>query len=212
MKIDTSKLTPELITELCKEPNIKEFMINNGVVKSELEVGRWYKWFNDIWEGTKYDVILNVTKIENNEIFGYGFVNGKYVNECVFYSNHNYKEAISNLTEITPQEVETALKNEAVKIGFGKKGVTFTDIFGEKLTSDIDGFDFWNLRQKYIDVSAENKFNIAVCKNKGVIYSNGKWAEIIKEETYIKIPLSVITLTDSKKKLGKIVKNLAKNV
>jgi hypothetical protein len=39
--IDLSKLTTELITELCKETNIKEFMINNGVVKNELEVGKW---------------------------------------------------------------------------------------------------------------------------------------------------------------------------
>ena len=32
MKIDITKLTTELITELCKDENIKEFMINNGVV------------------------------------------------------------------------------------------------------------------------------------------------------------------------------------
>jgi hypothetical protein len=32
MKIDITKLTSELITELCKDENIKEFMINNGVV------------------------------------------------------------------------------------------------------------------------------------------------------------------------------------
>jgi hypothetical protein len=32
MKIDISKLTTDLITELCKDENIKEFMINNGVV------------------------------------------------------------------------------------------------------------------------------------------------------------------------------------
>jgi hypothetical protein len=32
MKIDISKLTPELITELCKDENAKEILINNGVV------------------------------------------------------------------------------------------------------------------------------------------------------------------------------------
>jgi len=32
MKIDTSKLTTELITELCKDDNVKEILINNGVV------------------------------------------------------------------------------------------------------------------------------------------------------------------------------------
>jgi hypothetical protein len=32
MKIDTTKLTPELITELCKDENAKEILINNGLV------------------------------------------------------------------------------------------------------------------------------------------------------------------------------------
>ncbi len=32
MKIDTSKLTTELITELCKDENIKQTLINNGVI------------------------------------------------------------------------------------------------------------------------------------------------------------------------------------
>jgi len=35
--IDLSKLTPDLITELCKDDNVKEILINNGVVKNELE-------------------------------------------------------------------------------------------------------------------------------------------------------------------------------
>jgi hypothetical protein len=32
MKIDITKLTTELITELCKDENIKQTLINNGVV------------------------------------------------------------------------------------------------------------------------------------------------------------------------------------
>ena len=53
-----------------------------------------------------------------------------------------------------------------------------------------------------------------LCKDenaKEILINNGVVTEPKKEETYIKIPLSIITLTESKKKLGKIVKNLAKN-
>jgi hypothetical protein len=55
-----------------------------------------------------------------------------------------------------------------------------------------------------------------LCKDENIkqtLINNGVWATIIpQEETYIKVPLSIITLTESNKKLGKIVKNLAKNV
>lgn len=33
MKIDKNKLTPELISELCKDSNVKQILINNGVLQ-----------------------------------------------------------------------------------------------------------------------------------------------------------------------------------
>lgn len=33
MKIDKNKLTPELISELCKDLNVKQILINNGVLQ-----------------------------------------------------------------------------------------------------------------------------------------------------------------------------------
>jgi hypothetical protein len=54
-----------------------------------------------------------------------------------------------------------------------------------------------------------------LCKEPNIkefMINNGVVTEPKKEETYIKVPLSIITLTESNKKLGKIVKNLAKNV
>ena len=56
---------------------------------------------------------------------------------------------------------------------------------------------------------------VELCKEPNIkefMINNAVVTEPIKKETYIKIPLSVITLTESDKKLGRLVKNLAKNV
>jgi hypothetical protein len=53
-----------------------------------------------------------------------------------------------------------------------------------------------------------------LCKDENIkefMINNGVVTEPKKEETYIKIPLSIITLTDSKKKLGALVKSIAEN-
>jgi hypothetical protein len=53
-----------------------------------------------------------------------------------------------------------------------------------------------------------------LCKDENIkqtLINNGVVTEPKKEETYIKIPLSIITLTDSKKKLGALVKSIAEN-
>jgi hypothetical protein len=188
--IDLSKLTPDHIVELCKEPNIKEFMINNGVVKSELEVGRW-----NFITCYSFEYRFFIEEIKNNKVYGYGFDEKDEFYQSNELIGLNY---IKTNRLLTPQEVETALKNEAVKRGF------------------IDGVKYESPKCK-IPNTCKGRFRfdaeINVLYNNGIaVFMDGVWAEIIKEETYIKIPLSVITLTESDKKLGKIVKNLAKNV
>jgi hypothetical protein len=191
--IDLSKLTPELINELSRDENVKQILINNRVIKNELEVGKWYKFQEktaDWWLGC----------IADSDLKYYGFNSGKWFNKTkVSLINQKYQ----SYTLATPQEVETALKNEAVK---KYKGVTKIDntkvcFIGSKYDIELNDFEFFADR------------NMLTCgKNKVVLFLKGVWAEPIKEETYIKVPLSIITLTDSKKKLGRLVKNLAKNV
>jgi hypothetical protein len=183
--IDLSKLTTDHIIELCKEPNIKEFMINNGVVKNELEVGKWYKS-----EKTGLWFIEEIINKEREKSFGIGKL-GNFFSSRERYQSGDYIPA-------TPQEVETALKNEAVKRGF---------VYGIKYESP----------QSKIPNTCNGRFRfdseINVFYSNGVaVFMDGVWAEIItQEETYIKVPLSIITLTDSNKKLGALVRSISEN-
>jgi hypothetical protein len=192
--IDLSKLTPELITELCKDEKIKEILINNGVVKNELELNRWYKSkkLNDVF-----------IRLEDNDKGRYGF------DSCGWYKTNDSNKGIS--TEYwqlaTPQEVETALKNEAVKRGFVKGALcNNSNIHNSKTNNNKIDFDYMEFIDNELRLYKNNDSN---CYYQ--IFNNGVWAEIIKEETYIKIPLSIITLTDSDKKLGALVKSIAEN-
>jgi hypothetical protein len=74
--------------------------------KAELVAGKWYKLPN-----TKA-IIKCLSKPNKDGRFNcYGFnVNGKYIEEAKTYNDNGYKPA-------TPQEVEQALTNEAVKLG-----------------------------------------------------------------------------------------------
>jgi hypothetical protein len=191
MKIDTSKLTPELITELCKDENVKQILINNGVVKNELEVNRWYKANSG---GIAF-------KSENGEYYGFD-ADGKFVNRRDYDHYYEFEHKQWNWQPITPQEVETALKNEAVKKYKGVTKIDNTNVcsIGNKYDIELNNFEFFADR------------NMFTCgKKKVVLFLNGVWAEPKKEETYIKIPLSIITLTDSDKKLGALVKSIAEN-
>jgi hypothetical protein len=55
---------------------------------------------------------------------------------------------------------------------------------------------------------------IELCKDENIkefMINNGVVTEPKKEETYIKIPLSIITLTESDKKLGALVRSISEN-
>ena len=173
----TTEVRNSVLLQLADNNSYSEEILKKECPKLfKLKPNNWYKTTDN------ENCLLFATEIINsNNANGYGFGrNGNWIEQTF-----NYEIGLRDTRLATPQEVETALIQEAKKRGFGKKGVTFTDIFGEELTSDIDGFDFWNLRQRNIMVSEENKFNISVCKNKGVIFSNGTWATIIETPTDI---------------------------
>jgi len=197
MKIDTSKLTPELITELCKDENIKQTLINNGVVKNELEAGKWYKF-----EGGT----LGFYQGDNVNSYGFHGLGKEWFDAHRWFFNENLKE---NLTLATPQEVETALKNEAVKRGF-IYGVTHTIVDGPRHIISKDnrfGFD-------------ENRSSLLF--NNWCVFKDGKWAEIIKKETNdievvdptivsekcVSIPFSTIDTLSNNFNLGDYVRKI----
>jgi len=188
--IDLSKLTTELITELCKDEKIKDVLVNNGVVKNELPITGWFKTPQSygIWLGYYENNILKyIITDEGFEIIK------KNIKRC-------YDDYIDE-TLATPQEVETALKNEAVRREYKN---------GNYKCLDLPVYTEKNVKDNFFLENNKLWHGSNGCAN--CVFDNGVWATIIpQEETYIKIPLSIITLTDSKKKLGALVKSIAEN-
>ena len=165
MKINLEKITETFIKELCKEPNIKEAFIREGVIEDErLEYNRWIKDRDDKKWLMYFDEI-------NNKRYGFNS-HGEWC-EIFGYNNPNYDK---NNTYATLQEVETALIDEAKKRRYAN-GITC--LFGyvrqeRTLQSDVLEFDI--------------NLNIITCGG-NIIFKNGKWAEIVTE------PLTIEPLT-----------------
>lgn len=138
-----------------------------------LEIGQWYK-----------SKISNckacVKELLGGRFVGYGFdVNGNYIN-----SFNQWTSDPSNWEKATDQEVKELLEKEAVKLGFGKKGVYFESPIKKGFQiSEIEGFDFWNISN---GPSLNCKFSIAVREDGGVIFSSGVWATILSQEEILK--------------------------
>ena len=121
----------------------------------KLEVGKWYK----------FDLSLMFVKNKptNNNVIGYGF-DGTGLWTDKYHYWESYKD---NYRPATDKEVQTALIEEAKKIGF-KEGVTANCFNNFKSQSDI-GFKF---------ISIDN----GLLFQNQCIFLNGKWATIIKQK------------------------------
>lgn len=134
-------------------------------VETKLEVGKWYKVNN----------ISEYLLLFNGKERSYGFYNGKW--GCwSFTRGSNQKEAIL----ATPSEVEQVLIAEAKKRGLRidvkisrKFDNSLEDLIIDSKTYQSDPEFYYNLEEDYLE---HHGF---------VVYSKGKWAEII-EETPIK--------------------------
>jgi hypothetical protein len=144
--------------------------------KETLEVGKWYT--------NEYGHIISLTKVDDGDVEFYGF----YTNG---WSDKDYADVplwIEKLKPANEEEVKTALINEAKRRGF-KKGVRATWAFqkntNEALEKDVDDLFF------HINDGAmlTDGFGHSV-------FSDGKWAEIIKE---------TITKEEAEKLLGKTI-------
>lgn len=188
--IDLSKLTPELITELCKDENVKEFMINNGVVKNELEDNTYYQFENGALQ-------FNIK--DGN---GYGIcVYKKLQNECEWLLHSNN----GKFRKATPQEIETALKNEAVKRGYKKNGVNVKSLSTGVVWTKSGNITFeyserGNSLKMWSDLS-ETKHDGYKDKSKCYIeiFKYGTWAEIIPQPKLAINPLDFKDLNDAER-------------
>lgn len=123
----------------------------DDLVKPELEVGKWY------WSGNKgYRVLFCY---QGDVIYHFGFSgSGEWSNLILPYWEETAIEA-------TRQNVEDALVKEAKRRGIVK---------GSDIKS-VDGYVFKNILGSYIFG------NSMLCYGGAVIFKNGKWAEVIKE-------------------------------
>lgn len=171
MKINLENINEGLILELAKEPNIREILEREGVIKSQelLELNRWIKddnykvWMVYFTENCRYGINAH------GEWFNIDYLGSLYHDK-----NNRYA---------TPEEVETALINEAKRRRYAN-GITclFGDV-REKRTLQSDVLKF------HINL------NIITCGG-DVIFKNGKWAEIVTETLTIEQKIKILKAED----------------
>ena len=143
------------------------------VFKTELEVGKWYKMKGDI------HFLCNFNGNIGNNGNSYGFNRtGKWMdNSMCFHNSDTYVEA-------TPEEVESALINEAKKRGF-KLGVKVVGLYNDGSPHQITDFII-----NKDDFTYKTLDNALVCNKLGFrIFAKGKWAEILSQEKTV-VPIA----------------------
>jgi len=167
------KLSKELLKEIYEFVNeTLKAKIENEVpeMKTTFEVGKWYTPLNE-YQGKAMVCIINIDDFNN---VGYGFdFKGNYLTENYsIIGNTNPK----GYRLATPEEVETALVNEAERRGF-KEGVKYSNNWvGYERISFVDSSDFR---------MGANGFGFQTLCQSGNdwIFKNGTWATIINEPT-----------------------------
>jgi len=178
----TYQLTKSQIIEISEDGSLVKELFPD-VFEVELEVGKWYNWINK-------ELLFCVTEIKRNRIYYYGFDDGVYNKIEWIHKDNDFEPA-------TPEEVETALVNEAKRRGFVKGNVIKECLHGGDFNAKlVKGYLFeYESNQLWIN-SKTNGYNVC-------IFDNGTWAEIIQPpndvikviETYGKDKL--ITLIES---------------
>jgi hypothetical protein len=140
-------------------------------VKDELEVGKWYKASNGC--------LFNFIKNENRFNKGFGFASSMN-----YYDNFQEYE-VTKCIPATPEEVETALINEAKKRGFE---------YNNFKCLKLPNFTHENCKKlKYS--KKDNTLAFTNCKKRNIVFDNGKWATIIEQPTEM-------TVAEIEEKLG----------
>lgn len=151
-------------------------------VKDELEVGRWYKVIDKNGSFNNNEFALICFDNEKNPNYGFGFTREQWTNNFL-----NLKDVVKRNTDLvvpaTPEEVETALINEAKKRGF-KDGVSINCLRGIKNVKPTD-------KACFVFVFNDNYLYYGGAK----IFDNGKWATIIEQPTEM-------TVAEIEQKLG----------
>jgi len=184
-EINLSKITPDLIRELNKDPNIHNILVKEGVIKPKFEARRWYKFKNAL---CFYESKEKQYGIHND---------GSWIEKCCWL-NYDVLGDNENWIQATPAEVIERLKAEAVKKGF-VEGAKVKSLWKDSVGTLDLGFK--------TDLQENGFWMGGYC-----LMKNGIWATIINEPkpAYIQVPISEIDNLSSKK-LGRFVKELREN-
>ncbi len=154
--------------EITKEQEERILALDANFFNKKLEVGKWYRYINENYT----DWLMNYQEGENN---CYGFNSSKSYRTCYTMNSG------TNWIPATHQEVEDALIVEAKKRGYAKGN------FVSLSTSKMSNYDAYRVM---FDEN-NNKF----WSKYGLVFQNGKWAEIIE----------TITKAEAEKLLNKII-------
>jgi len=164
-KVEVSK---EFILDLHKEiicPSVKAKIEKEfpQLFETKLEVGKWYK-------NTKHDYIFCFNGIYDDSS-QYG------VNRLCCWSVElsSHERHIAFFIPATPEEVKTALVNEAKKRGF-KEGVRVKSFLGRNIGTTKNGYGRNEVSDESFEFSSNMLFIGHLC-----IFKDGKWAEILPQ-------------------------------
>ena len=156
---ETFTLTKSEIIEN-KDKTLKEMF------KGVFEVEKFTGWAKTKLEGNEKWLVY----FENN-IMKYGF----NANSDYFIQIHGLETFdIEFDYKATEEEVKTALENEAIKRGF-KEGVNYINIDKQKQLAEYNAKHFHTYKD-------EIGITLDCGGGQGLIFSNGKWATIIKQK------------------------------
>ena len=142
--------------------------------KKELELNKWYK-YNKCLVNYQGD-IRNLNR-------GYGFYSDKsWMNE------YNLGYEPEKWTEATPQEVGTAFRNEAKRIGFidGAKFKSFEHGNPIRTVRESGRLNFNMISNRLLISTPESEWDNY--QSNPAIFEKGKWAQIIPQEKQL-IPM-----------------------
>lgn len=166
------EITKEQILELSNESSFTKATLNKWfpeVFETKLETGKWY--FQ-----TDSKALVNY----QSGISGFGFASNGIWNDLI--DQWSFKSHKEEWIEATEQEVKIALENEAVKRGF-KEG-NYKCLYSHEVNeiNSLIKIYCMDLDRLWIE--------------SGVVYENGKWAEIIttltKKEAEEKLNCKII--------------------
>lgn len=162
----TFNITEDQLKELSKG-NAKVERWFPEAFETKLEVGKWYK-LKDI------NKLLYITHFDRGHAYGYGFDNSDWFlhDGSKLYNCACNSVSVKFLNLATESEVFKALEKEALKKGF-VNGAKFLSPIDKHKGECKDGFDF------SLDLNVLYNNNVSV-------FTQGKWASIIKEKTLSK--------------------------